>query len=41
MPHAQIVTLPKAGHVAQMEDPALVARFVRSLLVESRRNASP
>ncbi len=41
MPHAQIVTLPKAGHVAQMEDPALVARFVRPLLAESRRTASP
>lgn len=32
MPHAQIITLPRAGHVAQMEDPALVARFVRPLL---------
>ncbi|HEX5016960.1 MAG TPA: alpha/beta hydrolase [Actinomycetes bacterium] len=30
--HAQIVTLPSVGHVAQMEDPALVARFVRRLL---------
>lgn len=39
MPHAQIVTLPRAGHVAQMEDPALVARFVRPLLAESRRTA--
>jgi pimeloyl-ACP methyl ester carboxylesterase len=40
MPHAQIVTLPKAGHVAQMEDPALVARFVRPLLADSRHSAS-
>ncbi|MEO8107521.1 MAG: alpha/beta fold hydrolase [Actinomycetes bacterium] len=32
MTHAQIITLPGAGHVAQMEDPALVARFVRPLL---------
>ena len=32
LPHAQIVTLPSVGHVAQMEDPALVARFVRQLL---------
>lgn len=40
MPHAQIVTLPKVGHVAQLEDPALVARFVRPLLQESRQTAS-
>ena len=39
MPHAQIVTLPKAGHVAQMEDPALVARFVRPLLAQARTAA--
>jgi pimeloyl-ACP methyl ester carboxylesterase len=32
LPHAQIVTLPSVGHVAQLEDPALVARFVRQLL---------
>ncbi|MCZ3386096.1 MAG: alpha/beta hydrolase [Actinomycetia bacterium] len=40
MPNAQIVTLPKAGHVAQLEDPALVARFIRPLLADSRRTAS-
>lgn len=36
MPRAQIVTLPLVGHVAQMEDPALVARLVRPL-VSGRR----
>lgn len=40
MPHARIVTLPLAGHVAQMEDPALVARFVRPMLAQSRRTAA-
>jgi len=39
MPHAQIVTLPRAGHVAQMEDPALVARFVRPLVADAIRAA--
>jgi pimeloyl-ACP methyl ester carboxylesterase len=33
LPQAQIVTLPRVGHVAQMEDPALVARFVRPMVV--------
>jgi len=32
LPHAQIVTLPRIGHVAQMEDPGLVARFVRAMV---------
>ena len=32
LPHAQFVTLPSVGHVAQMEDPALVGRFVRLML---------
>lgn len=32
LPHAQIVTLPRAGHVAQMEDPQLLARFIRPML---------
>ena len=36
LPHAEIVTLPTVGHVAQMEDPALVARFVRPMLAASR-----
>jgi len=40
LPHAQIVTLPTVGHVAQMEDPALVARFVRPLLT-GRRARTP
>jgi pimeloyl-ACP methyl ester carboxylesterase len=35
LPHAQIVTLPSIGHVAQMEDPTLVARFVRPMLSTS------
>jgi pimeloyl-ACP methyl ester carboxylesterase len=39
LPHAQIVTLPRAGHVAQMEDPALLARFVRPVL--ARASAVP
>jgi pimeloyl-ACP methyl ester carboxylesterase len=39
MPHAQIVTLPQAGHVAQMEDPALVARFVRPFVADALRTA--
>jgi pimeloyl-ACP methyl ester carboxylesterase len=34
LPHAAIVTLPRIGHVAQMEDPALVARFVRAMISE-------
>jgi pimeloyl-ACP methyl ester carboxylesterase len=37
MPHAQLVTLPRVGHVAQMEDPALVARFVRPMLASADR----
>ena len=32
MRHARVVTLPTVGHVAQMEDPHLVARFVRPLV---------
>lgn len=32
MRHARIVMLPQAGHVAQMEDPRLVARFVRPMV---------
>ena len=32
LPHAEIVTLPGVGHVPQMEDPALVARFVRAMV---------
>jgi pimeloyl-ACP methyl ester carboxylesterase len=39
VPHARIVTLPGAGHVAQMEDPALLARFVRPLLVRAEEPA--
>jgi pimeloyl-ACP methyl ester carboxylesterase len=35
LPNAQIVTLPTIGHVAQMEDPALVARFVRPMVSTS------
>lgn len=35
MPHASFVTLPTVGHVAQMEDPALLARFVRPMLDSS------
>jgi pimeloyl-ACP methyl ester carboxylesterase len=31
-PHATVVVLPQTGHVAQMEHPELVARFVRSHL---------
>lgn len=40
MPHAQIVTLPRTGHVSQMEDPALVARFVRLLVADASRTAA-
>lgn len=29
IPHASFVTLPTVGHVAQMEDPELLARFAR------------
>lgn len=32
MRHARVVVLPRAGHVAQMEDPKLVARFVRPMV---------
>ncbi|GAA0406537.1 alpha/beta hydrolase [Acrocarpospora corrugata] len=35
-PNVRIVTLPKAGHVAQMEFPEVVAREARRLLAESR-----
>ncbi|HUV48848.1 MAG TPA: alpha/beta fold hydrolase [Actinomycetes bacterium] len=39
MPHAQVITLPRVGHVAQMEDPPLVARFVRPMMVASHSRA--
>ncbi|GAA0987961.1 alpha/beta hydrolase [Acrocarpospora macrocephala] len=35
-PNVRIVTLPKAGHVAQMEFPEVVAREARRLIAESR-----
>lgn len=35
-PNVRIVTLPRAGHVAQMEFPEAVARETRRLLVEAR-----
>jgi pimeloyl-ACP methyl ester carboxylesterase len=35
MRHAQVVTLPRVGHVAQLEDPRLVAHFVRPLVSAS------
>ena len=40
MPHASFVTLPAVGHVAQMEDPALLSRFVRPL-IDSTVGAGP
>jgi pimeloyl-ACP methyl ester carboxylesterase len=39
IPHATFVTLPTVGHVAQMEDPALLARFVRPLLATAGARA--
>ena len=35
IPGAKVVMLPQVGHVAQMEDPKLVARFVRTFLDEA------
>jgi pimeloyl-ACP methyl ester carboxylesterase len=35
MPDARLVVLPRAGHVAQMETPNLVARLVRDFLDQS------
>jgi len=38
-PNSTVVVLPNTGHVAQMEHPALVARFVRAHLDESTKQA--
>jgi pimeloyl-ACP methyl ester carboxylesterase len=32
IPHSHLVMLPRVGHMAQMESPGLVARFVRVFL---------
>ncbi len=39
-PNVRIVTLPNAGHVAQMEFPEIVAREARRLLAETRASVS-
>ena len=38
-PNATVVVLPKTGHVAQMEHPELVARFVREHLDAAQKKA--
>lgn len=35
MPQARVVILPRVGHLAQLEDPALVASFVRPMVGRS------
>jgi pimeloyl-ACP methyl ester carboxylesterase len=36
-PNSTVVVLPNTGHVAQMEHPELIARFVRSHIEESAK----